>query len=353
VNPSGNHEMFMNRCLELARKGLGDTAPNPMVGCVIVYQDRIIGEGYHRSFGGPHAEVNAIQSVKNPDKLKDSILYVNLEPCPHFGKTPPCTRLIMDAEIPKIVIGVTDPNSVVAGEGIRQLSGNGREVIKDVLKEESIKLNRRFFTFHLKKRPYIILKWAQTIDGFIDIFRSDHEKNKINWITDKTSRILVHKWRAEEQAILIGSVTAITDNPRLTTRVWPGKNAVRLVIDREGRLPEHLHILDGLVETLVFTHVRKQNKTNLKYVKLDQKKDVMPALFEYLYSINIQSVMVEGGKLLLETFLKHGLWDEARIFTGNKTFGKGIPAPVISAGPEYQFKFSGSDVKIYKHPESF
>jgi diaminohydroxyphosphoribosylaminopyrimidine deaminase/5-amino-6-(5-phosphoribosylamino)uracil reductase len=345
--------MFMNRCLELARKGLGHTAPNPMVGCVIVHQDHIIGEGYHRSFGGPHAEVNAIQSVKDPVKLKDSILYVNLEPCSHFGKTPPCTRLIMDAEIPKIVIGVTDPNSVVAGEGIRQLDGNGREVIKDVLKEESIKLNRRFFTFHLKKRPYIILKWAQTIDSFIDVFRGDDERNKINWITDETSRILVHKWRAEEQAILIGSVTAVTDNPRLTARVWPGKNPVRLVIDREGRLPGHLHILDGSVETLVFTRVKKQDKTNLKYVTLDQKKDVIPALLEYLYSINIQSVMVEGGKLLLDTFINVGLWDEARIFTGNKTFGRGIPAPIISTGPEQQFKFSESDVTIYKNPESF
>jgi len=353
VNPSGHYEKYMNRCLELARRGQGHTAPNPMVGCVIVHQDCIIGEGYHSFFGGPHAEVNAIKLVKDAGNLKDSTLYVNLEPCTHFGKTPPCTRLIIDTGIPKIVIGVTDPNSAVSGEGIKQLSDSGCEVITDCLRDESIDLNRRFFTFHLKKRPYIILKWAQTRDGFIDKLRRDQENDKINWITDETSRTLVHKWRAEEQAILIGSVTAIKDNPRLTTRAWPGDNPLRLVIDRKGKLPEHLHILDGSVRTVVFTNVMKPQRTNLQYVELNQNEEVIPAILKYLYNNDIQSLMVEGGKLLINEFLIHRLWDEARIFTGNKTFGQGIPAPVISAVPDHQIKFSESDVKIYRHPESF
>ena len=350
---SCDHEKYMNRCLELARKGLGQTAPNPMVGCVIVCRDRIIGEGYHRCFGGPHAEVHAIRSVPDPARLKESLLYVNLEPCTHFGKTPPCTTLILESGIPEVVIGVADPNPLVSGKGVRQLSEQGRVVIDNVLKDDSVKLNRRFFTYHLKKRPYIILKWAQTRDGFIDRIRDDHDRNKINWITDEVSRKLVHKWRSEEQAILIGSHTAIADNPKLTTREWPGKNPLRLVIDRKGRLPENLNILDGSAETLVFTQVVKEDRDHLRYVKLDKEKDVIPDLLDYLYSIHIQSLIVEGGKLLIEKFLNLGYWDEARILTGVKTFVRGIPAPFIPHEPDHQFKFSDSDIKIYKHPESF
>lgn len=343
----------MNRCLELARKGLGHTAPNPMVGCVIIHQDRIIAEGYHRYFGGPHAEVNAIRSIRDTSILKDSTLYVNLEPCSHFGKTPPCTKLIMDTEIQQIVIGVSDPNSIVSVEGIRQLSDKGRNVITDILKDDCIHLNKRFFTFHSKKRPYIILKWAQTSDGFIDKIRDNHEKTHINWITDEPSRTLVHKWRAEEQAIIVGSRTAMLDNPRLNTRDWPGKNPLRLVIDRRNSLPDNLHILDGSVETVVFTNVTKPAGNNLKYVVPDQHSDVISSLLEYLYENNIQSLLVEGGKLLLDVFLQRGIWDEARIFIGNKTFVRGIPAPFIPAEPDNQFEFSDSIIKIYRHPDSY
>lgn len=350
---SGHHEKFMNRCLELARKGLGHTAPNPMVGCVIIYQDRIIGEGYHRYYGGHHAEMNAIQSVQDTSLIRDSALYVNLEPCSHFGKTPPCTSMILDTGIKQIVIGTTDPNSLVSGEGIRQLVDKGRNVITDILKDDCIHLNKRFFTFHLKKRPYIILKWAQTSDGFIDKIREHHGNKRINWITDEASRVLVHKWRSEEQAIMVGSRTAIMDNPRLNTRYWPGKSPLRLVIDRKNSLPDHLHILDGSVETVIFTSVKKPADKNLIYIVPDQEEDVISALLKYLYERDIQSLLVEGGKMLLDEFLKHGIWDEARVLIGNKTFVKGIPAPVISSEQTCQFEFSESTVKIYRHPESY
>jgi diaminohydroxyphosphoribosylaminopyrimidine deaminase/5-amino-6-(5-phosphoribosylamino)uracil reductase len=343
----------MNRCLELARKGLGYTAPNPLVGCVIIHQDRIIGEGYHMCFGGHHAEVNAIRSVQDPSILKDSTLYVNLEPCSHFGKTPPCTGKITDAGIQNVVVGVNDPNSVVSGEGIRQLLEKGRNVITGVLKDDCVHLNKRFFTYHLKKRPYIILKWARTRDGFIDKIRDDHDKAGINWITDEASRVLVHKWRAEEQAIMVGSGTAIMDNPRLNTRYWPGKSPLRLMIDRRNSLPGHLHILDGSVETVVFTNVMKQDRNNLTYAVLDEHADVISALLEYLYKRDIQSLLVEGGKLLIDEFLKRGIWDEARVLIGNKEFIKGVPAPSMAAEPDSQFEFSNSTIKIYRHPDSF
>ncbi|KPK87658.1 MAG: hypothetical protein AMS27_01885 [Bacteroides sp. SM23_62_1] len=343
----------MYRCLELARKGLGNTAPNPLVGCVIVYQDRIIGEGYHMYFGGNHAEVNAIQSIKTPELLKDSTLYVNLEPCSHFGKTPPCTGVIMEAGLKKIIVGVTDPNSIVSGEGIRQLTDKGIKAGTNILKKECIHLNRRFFTFHKKKRPYIVLKWAQTNDGFIDRIRNGHEQGTINWITDEASRILVHKWRAEEQAILIGSRTAILDNPRLDTRHWPGKSPLRLVIDRKNTMPDHLHILDGTAETTVFTSNPKPAGKNLSYVTLDKHADIISVLLTYLYEKDIQSLLVEGGRILLGAFIKKGIWDEARVMVGNKAFVKGVPAPVMPSEPITQFKFAESTVKIYRHRDSF
>ena len=334
-------------------KGLGQTAPNPMVGCVILFQDRIVGEGYHRYYGGHHAEMNAIQSVQDNSILRDSTLYVNLEPCSHFGKTPPCTRLILDTGIKQIIIGTTDPNSLVSGEGIRQLVDNGRDVITGILKNDCIHLNKRFFTYHLKKRPYIILKWAQTTDGFIDKIRENRRDTRINWITDEVSRVLVHKWRSEEQAIMVGSRTAILDNPHLDTRYWQGKSPLRLVIDRNNSLPRNLNILDGSVETVVFTNSKKQGDKNLTYVVPDQEADVISYLLKYLYERGIQSLLVEGGKMLLDEFLKRKTWDEARVLVGNKTFGNGIPAPVIPSKPTCQFEFSASTVKIYRHRDSF
>ena len=342
----------MRRCLELAAKGLGSTAPNPMVGCVIVHKDRIIGEGFHRIYGGPHAEVIAINSVLDMTLLTDSVLYVNLEPCSHFGKTPPCTGLICEKNIPAVISGTLDPNPIVSGKGIQFLKEKGMNVVTDILKAECINLNKRFFTFHMKKRPFIILKWAQTKDCFIDVDRQEHGTKRITWITDEASRRLVHKWRAEEQAILVGSRTVMMDNPRLTTRNWPGKNPLRLVIDREGSLSGNLKILDGSVETVIFTYKPKRDQTNLKYFLLDRNKDSISTVLEFLYTNNIQSLIVEGGKMLINEFLRQEIWDEARVFTGNVTFGKGIPAPVLLSEPVEQFEFAESLLKIYKNSDS-
>lgn len=342
----------MRRCLELAVKGLGSTAPNPMVGCVIVHKDRIIGEGFHRMYGGPHAEVMAINSVLDITLLTDSVLYVNLEPCSHFGKTPPCTGLICEKNIPAVISGTLDPNPIVSGKGIQFLKEKGMNVVTDILKAECINLNKRFFTFHMKKRPFIILKWAQTKDCFIDVDRQEHGTKRITWITDEASRRLVHKWRAEEQAILVGSRTVMMDNPRLTTRNWPGKNPLRLVIDREGSLSGDLKILDGSVETVIFTYKPKRDQTNLKYFLLDRNKDSISTVLEFLYTNNIQSLIVEGGKMLIDEFLRQEIWDEARVFTGNVTFGKGIPAPVLLSEPVEQFEFAESLLKIYKNSDS-
>lgn len=341
------------RCLELAAKGLGTTAPNPVVGCVIVQNDRIIGEGYHRHFGGPHAEVTAIGNVKDHSRLVDSVLYVNLEPCSHFGKTPPCVDLISEKKIPMVVAGTMDPNPLISGKGFQILKDKGIHVLSDVLKEECIHLNRRFFTYHLKKRPYIILKWAQTRDNFIDVNRKKHEIRHITWITDEASRRLVHKWRTEEQAILVGSETVLIDDPRLTTRNWPGKNPLRLVIDRKGILSGNLNILDENVETVLFTFNPKQDRPNLKYFTLDKKKDILTQVFRYLNSRYIQSLIVEGGRKLINEFLRQNKWDEARVFTGNKTFYEGVPAPFIPSEPVHQIEFSESILKVYKNADSY
>jgi diaminohydroxyphosphoribosylaminopyrimidine deaminase/5-amino-6-(5-phosphoribosylamino)uracil reductase len=349
---SKGHEKYMSRCLTLALKGLGSTAPNPMVGCVIVYENRIIGEGYHADFGGPHAEVMAIKSVSDHSLLGKSTLYVNLEPCSHYGKTPPCTRLIIEKKIPAVITGTVDPNPLVSGKGIQALKGEGINVITDILKEECLHLNRRFFTFFLKKRPYIILKWAQTKDGFIDVDRKDDEPAVITWITNEACRRLVHKWRAEEQAILVGSRTIIRDNPRLTVRNWPGMNPLRLVIDREGKISGDMHILDGSSETIVFTNVPSGDKSGLKYVLLDKKKSIIQSVLDFLHTINIQSVMVEGGKILIDEFLRQDSWDEARVFTGDKIFGSGVPAPEIRSEPLEVNNFAGNILSIYKNRNS-
>ena len=344
-----DHENYMKRCLALAEKGLGSTAPNPMVGCVIVHENRIIGEGYHSIFGGPHAEIAAIKNVTDPSLLKKSILYVNLEPCSHYGKTPPCTKVIIENKIPFVIAGTLDPNPVVSGKGIQELKENGINVKTDVLKEECFHLNRRFFTFYLKKRPYIILKWAQTRDGFIDLERKENEKAKITWITNETCRQLVHKWRTEEQAILVGSGTVIKDNPQLTVRNWPGRSPLRMVIDRNARLSGNLHILDGSVETIVFTHVPSKNGNNLKYVLLRKDVDIISGVLDYLYTSNIQSVIVEGGKILIEEFFRRNMWDEARVFTGNSDFRNGVPAPQIHSEPFEILEVAGILLKIYRN----
>jgi len=320
--------IFMQRCLSLATLGMSDVAPNPMVGCVIVYDGIIIGEGFHEKFGQPHAEVNAIRSVRNPELLLYSTLYVSLEPCAHFGKTPPCSDLIIESRIPRVVIGTVDPFAQVAGKGIERMKNAGIEVDLGLLEAECRDLNRRFFTFHEKKRPYIILKWAQTLDGFID---TDHTQiQHPTWITNALAKRLVHKQRSEESAILIGTNTAECDNPSLTVREWSGNQPIRLVIDRTGRLDARLNIFDQKAPTWVFTSIRKKEDEARKYITLDFDWEILPQLLSELYRRDILSVIVEGGAELLTSFLKMDLWDEAFVYTGNQFFGKGVAAPHIS-----------------------
>lgn len=320
--------IFMQRCLSLATLGMGDVAPNPMVGCVIVHDGIIIGEGFHEKFGQPHAEVNAIRSVRNPELLPHSTLYVSLEPCAHFGKTPPCSDLIIESRIPRVVIGTVDPFAQVAGKGIERMKNAGIEVDLGLLEAECRDLNRRFFTFHEKKRPYIILKWAQTLDGFID---TDHTQiQHPTWITNALAKRLVHKQRSEESAILIGTNTAECDNPSLTVREWSGNQPIRLVVDRTGRLNARLNIFDQKAPTWVFTSIRKKEDEARKYITLDFDREILPQLLSELYRRDILSVIVEGGAELLTSFLKMNLWDEAFVYTGNQFFGKGVAAPHIS-----------------------
>jgi len=318
----------MNRCIELAGKGLGNVAPNPMVGCVIVYHGEIVGEGYHTVFGGPHAEVNAINSVKEKDILKDCDLYVNLEPCSHYGKTPPCADLIIKCGIPRVFIGTRDPYAEVQGRGVARLKEAGIVVTEDILVDKCKDLNKRFFTFHQKIRPFVILKWAQTIDGFIDHDRNNCEP-QINWITDEHTRILVHRWRSEEQSILIGTNTVMFDDPQLTVRDWHGKNPLRLVIDEKLSIPSSFKIFDSYAETIVFNAVKNAVVCNIEYVKLDFSKSIIPQILVELHRRNIQSLIVEGGRMLLQSFIDEDYWDEARVFSGNICFFKGIKSPEI------------------------
>jgi len=319
-------QQFMQRAIALAQLGMGHTSPNPMVGCVIVHEGKIIGEGYHMKFGGPHAEVNAVNNVEDKELLKESTVFVTLEPCSHFGKTPPCADMLVSYEVKKVVVCNMDPNPLVAGRGIERLRAAGIEVEVGVMKEEGEFLNRRFFTAFLKKRPYIILKWAQTADGFVA--RSNFDSK---WISNQYSRQLVHKWRAEEDAIMVGTNTAKHDNPSLTVRDWHGRNPVRVVVDRELKLPAELNLFDGVVKTICFTEQKAVNKENLVYIQLP--KITPAAILDQLVNHGIHSVIIEGGSHLLSSFIATGLWDEARVFQSKATFGNGIAAPKLSAEP--------------------
>jgi diaminohydroxyphosphoribosylaminopyrimidine deaminase/5-amino-6-(5-phosphoribosylamino)uracil reductase len=319
----------MRRCLDLAGPGLGYTAPNPLVGSVIVYRGRIIGEGYHQRYGGPHAEVNAVQAVTDKSLLPESTLYVNLEPCSHSGKTPPCADLIISTGIHEVVIGTMDPNPLVSGNGIQKLKQAGIKVTTGILQDQCHALNKRFFTFHKKKRPFVILKWAQTRDGYIDVLREKAGNETPNWISNEISRMLVHKWRCEEQSILVGTQTAFLDNPRLNVRQWPGNSPVRMVIDRSLRLPKDLHLFDNTIPTVVFNEIKDKQESLTTYVKLDFNGNILKPLLLYMQDEGLQSVIVEGGQILINSFIKDNLWDEARVFSGSKEFGAGIQAPVI------------------------
>jgi diaminohydroxyphosphoribosylaminopyrimidine deaminase/5-amino-6-(5-phosphoribosylamino)uracil reductase len=323
----------MRRCLELAANGMGEVAPNPMVGCVIVCDGQIIGEGFHRRYGEAHAEVNAIRNVTDPQLLQESKLYVSLEPCAHYGKTPPCADLIIEKGIPEVIIAATDVNPKVAGEGVKKVREAGIRVTTGVLEKEANFLNRRFNTFHLKKRPYILLKWAQTADGFIDVAREASCEPSPTWITSPELKALVHKWRCEESAIMTGTRTVLMDNPELTAREWSGRNPLRVVIDEHLKIPEHFAILNDRAETLVITALDKEKHGTVEYLKMDFSKDILAELMDELYRRQVQSMIVEGGQMLLESFILCGLWDEARVFTANKYFVNGIKAPVFPYKP--------------------
>ena len=322
------HEKYISRCIQLAKNGLGTTYPNPMVGSVIVCQGKIIGEGWHRKAGEPHAEVNAVNSVKDKSLLKKATIYVSLEPCSHFGKTPPCCDLILANGIPNVVIGTVDPNIQVAGNGIKKLIEAGVNVTVGVLEEECYQLNKRFFTFHNKKRPYVILKWAQSQDGFLAPI--DKEEKKPVWITNQYSRQLVHKWRSEEQAILVGTQTAVDDNPKLDVRDWTGINPIRIVLDAKGRIPKDSHLFDNQVKTIVICENSNAISTeNCIFERIDFNSSVALQILNVLHEHQIQSVIIEGGLQTLQTFIDSGLWDEARIFTSSSIIRQGVQAPKI------------------------
>jgi diaminohydroxyphosphoribosylaminopyrimidine deaminase / 5-amino-6-(5-phosphoribosylamino)uracil reductase len=320
---------YMQRCLELAVKGAGFVAPNPMVGAVLVYENRIIGEGWHQQYGKAHAEVNCIASVKEEDRhlIAQSTLYVSLEPCAHFGKTPPCANLIIQQKIPKVIIGCRDPFTEVNGKGIEKLKATGVEVVlvDAALENECRQLNKRFFTFYTKHRPFVILKWAETKNGKI----ADASSERL-LISNEYANRLVHKWRSEEAAILVGTTTALSDDPELTTRLWKGPSPIRLVIDKELKLPASLKLFNQQVKTIVFNYSKQEERENLLYYKLEKQASLVAQIMDALFQLNIQSVIVEGGAKLLQSFIDEGMWDEARVIKNESlTAGNGLAGPML------------------------
>lgn len=332
----------MRRALELATLGRGHVSPNPLVGCVIVHEGVIIGEGWHKKYGEAHAEVNAVRDVTDKMLLSHSTVYVTLEPCSHFGKTPPCADMLIAEKVKKVVIANLDSNPLVAGRGMKKLQAAGIEVITDVLSDEGRELNRRFFTFMERQQPYMILKWAETADGFVA-----RENFDSKWISNELSRQWVHRWRTEEDAVLVGIRTAQHDNPRLNVRSWTGRDPIRIVIDRFLKLNPTLHLFDGTQRTICYNTVRSEERPNLSFVKLPAE-DFLQALVTDLYHRKIQSVIIEGGAQTLQLFIDQGLWDEARVFTAPVTFGKGISAPRMNAKLIEQHKIQSDTLKIFR-----
>ena len=337
-------ELFMLRALELAQLGTGYVSPNPKVGCVIVHDGRILGEGWHRKYGEAHAEVNAIAAVSDQSLLKESTLYVNLEPCSHFGKTPPCVDLVIEKQLKRVVIANTDSNPKVAGQGIQKLLAAGVEVATGVLEKEGRSLNKRFFTFMEKQRPFILLKWAQTADGFVA-----HSNYESKWISHELARQWVHKMRSEEDAVLVGTRTAAHDNPQLNVRDWQGRNPVRVVLDRFLRLPEKLQVFDGQQPTLLYNVLKHEEHANLTLARVEESNFIHNVIHD-LYKRQIQSLIVEGGSQTLQLFLDTNLWDEAHVIVSDRVFGQGIAAPKPSGslvatqelGPDRWFAYSSA-----------
>jgi diaminohydroxyphosphoribosylaminopyrimidine deaminase/5-amino-6-(5-phosphoribosylamino)uracil reductase len=348
------HRFYIKRCLQIAKNGFGTTRPNPSVGAVIVHQNKIIGEGFTSPFGSNHAEVNAINAVKNKTLLKEATIYVTLEPCSHFGKTPPCADLIIKHHLKQVVIGCVDTNSLVAGKGIERLKNANIEVIVGVLEDECRIHHKRFFTVQEKKRPYIILKWAETKEGFVAPFSKN--ENKPVFISNTYSQQLVHKLRSKEHAILVGTNTVLADNPKLNVRSWFGKNPIRIVLDRTLRIPKSATILDGSSKTIVLieksdpeneTKKKKQEvKENLIFEQIDFSEKLAKHICAVLYKHNIQSLIIEGGTQTLQTFIDENLWDEALVFSGDSSFKDGIKSPEIKK--KYAQEYITNDVlKIY------
>lgn len=329
------HENYIKRCLQIAKNGLGTTRPNPMVGAIIVHNNSVIGEGFTSPYGHNHAEVNAITSVKDKTLLEKSTLYVTLEPCSHYGKTPPCSDLIVSHKIPEVIIGCVDDNPEVAGKGIAKLEASGCKVTVGILEAECKDHHKRFFTFHNKKRPYIILKWAETKDGFIAPLFKDEKKPV--WITNTYSRLIVHKWRAEEQAILVGTHTVIEDNPSLTVRSWTGENPIRIVIDKNFKLNSDLNIFNDKAESI-----------RIKNGDINYEKPIASQICDLLYSKHINSIIIEGGAKTLQTFIDEKLWDEARVLVGKPEFNKGTKAPILKGQLVSEHKILDDALKLYK-----
>lgn len=338
----------MQRCLQLALPNIRNCAPNPSVGAVLVHEGKIIAEGCTSPYGGPHAEVNCINNVKTEDLplISKSTLYVSLEPCSHFGKTPPCANLIIEKQIPKVVVGSKDPNPLVAGRGIELLKNAGIDVVTYVLEKECIELNKRFYTFHTKKRPYIILKWAQSVDGF---FAPDN--NTKLWISNGQAKTLVHQWRSEEMGIMVGSNTGIVDNPRLNVRLVEGISPARILIDRYLKTPFSHYIYDGSQRTIVFSTLPKPADfpENVELYPLNFTENWTFECMNKLFELNIQSLIIEGGATILKEFIFNNLWDETRIITGNVNFGSGLAAPDIPGKEELFFEIGDNSCKIIRN----
>lgn len=345
-------ELYMQRCLELARLGMGNVSPNPMVGCVIVSEGEIIGEGYHQKIGEAHAEVNAVKAVfakYSADEaarlLQNATAYVSLEPCAHFGKTPPCADLLIRHQLKRVVIGNRDPFEAVDGKGIEKLKNAGIEVLSGVLEKECSWLNRRFFTRILQKRPYIILKWAKTADGFFAPIGDEQR-----WISAPLSKRLVHKWRTEEDAVLVGKKTAMVDNPQLNAREWPGRNPVRLLVDRNLEIPAKHHLYDGSAKTIIFNEIKTHVAGNVHFIQMEDMQYYLPQKIAFqLYLMDIQSVIIDGGANLLNQFITAGLWDEARVFTAPVSWASGIPSPQINGLVSEVQQIGKDQLSIYQN----
>jgi len=342
----------MLRCIELGQKALGSAAPNPMVGCVIVCDNKIIGEGFTDPYGGPHAEVNAINSVHDKELLLRATLYVSLEPCAHHGKTPPCANLLVQLKIPEVVIGIRDPNPKVSGKGIKLLQDAACKVSVGIMKEACHNHHKRFLSVHELHRPYIILKWAQSLDGYMAPEKSKRSKEiRPFWISNVQSRLLVHQWRSEEQAILVGAKTVLEDNPVLNTRMWKGKSPIRIVLDKELEIDTSYQILNDASKTIQITSIKNRVgddiPTHMEFI--DFKKDIPAQICKVLMEYQINSCIIEGGFQTLQTFLAAGLWDEARIFTGQEELGAGLKAPKINGHLIDSMEVKGDTLEIFQH----